>query len=204
MRGKSRQIQDEIVRILNVNGKHSSVELVNLVCKKVNCSAKPVYDNLKLLRKSEQIIFKQFENGEVEYSSIKRDKTVQEWNAIFLREIKYLKNLCTELNDSVSKYGNNEILSFINEIIQYYEGLRTQFAHLKQFLPYSKDDQFRKIGVMLDNLYVDIFYIPHKLKQKEINEITERMFRNIHHKMAKSLEEITKYSERLPSNIQPK
>ena len=70
MRGKSGEIQEVISDILRYEGRIRSVELVNQVCKKVKCSPKPVYQNLKNLVSLGEIGLDEFPNGDKEYYSI--------------------------------------------------------------------------------------------------------------------------------------
>jgi len=163
---KSFEIQEVIYDILQYEGRIRSVELVNEVCKKVKCTPKPVYQNLKNLVSIGKIGVYEFPNGDKEYYSLfmtDEAKKVIEGNRISLDAI---KNFNIAVNKIINKLNETQQFLLLDAHFRMHEILYASYKCMEIYPVLKRNKEYVKMKKEYERGFENTIKIIDKIPKK--------------------------------------
>ncbi len=201
MRGKSGEIVQAILKILEKYHRLRTEEIVPKVCEKVGCSATPVYNNLKRLARIGKIGLDEFKNGGKEYYDldiIEKSKDVIKSQRISLDSIEIVNSEIKKIFKTLDQTRQVHIVDLL------LRGQQIQYASYKCLEIYSvfrKNKEFVKMKKEYDQAFTNTIRLLDEISnKKQVDEVffqmnNERIFQET--QLQKELEE---FADNLPDD----
>ena len=201
MRGKSGEIQQAILELLEKHHKLRTEQIVPKVCEKVGCSPTPVYHNLRRLVKIDKIGLDEFKNGGKEYYDleiIKMSKNVIKSQRTSLDSIAIVDSEIKKVFKNLDQTRQGHIVDLLLRMQQ------IQYATYKSMEIYSvfrKNKKFVKMKQEYDQAFTNTIRLLDEIpNKKQVDEVflqmnNERIFQQT--QLQKELEE---FADNLPDD----
>jgi len=193
MRGKSGEIQLAILELLENHHRLHTEEIVPKVVKKVRCSSKPVYDNLRSLAKIGEIGLDVFENGRKEYY----DLDIKMKSKDVIKSHRTSLNAIAKVNDDIKKIfktlDQTRQAKFLDIHLRMQEVLYAGYKCMETYPVFRKNKEFVKMKKEFDQAFTDTIRLLDEIPDdKQADEVflqmnNERVYQ--HTQLQKEFEE---------------